>query len=80
MTSSSLTSSGTASTATCATASCACSAASTSAAAMFSPARRMMFFFRSTKTSIPSVVCRTTSPVWNQPLRQASSVAAGSFR
>ena len=49
MTSSSRISSTTASTATWATASWACSVASISAAAMFSPARRMMFFLRSTK-------------------------------
>ncbi len=49
ITSSSRISSGAARTATWATASCAWRQASTSAAAMFSPERRMMFFFRSTK-------------------------------
>jgi hypothetical protein len=80
MTSSSRISSGTASTATWATASWACKTASTSAAAMFSPERRMMFFFRSTKISMPSAVWRTTSPVWNQPPRHASAVAASFLR
>src|SRR6266576_450055 len=47
---------------------------------MFSPERRMMFFLRSTKTSMSSAIWRTTSPVWNQPPRHASSVASAFFR
>ena len=80
ITSSCLSSSGTAMTAAWATRPSAWSTASTSAAAMFSPLRRMMFFLRSTKRSMPSAAWVTTSPVWNQPPRQASAVAAVSFR
>ncbi len=80
MTSSSRISSGTATTATWATASWAWSVASTSAAAMFSPERRMMFFLRSTKISMPSAVRRTTSPVWNHSPRHASRVASSFLR
>ena len=53
-TSSSRSSSFTAITAACCTSGCVSSMASTSAAAMFSPERRMMFFLRSTKCSMPS--------------------------
>src|SRR3954469_13017753 len=80
MTSSSRTLSGAAMTATCPTAGWPASAASTSSAAMFSPARRMMFLRRSPKWKLPSSPRRMQSPVWNQPSRQASSVAFSSFR
>src|SRR5262249_1736446 len=70
-TSSSRSSSFTAITATCCTSGWVSSTASTSAAAMFSPERRMMFFLRSTKCSMPSGPTHTTSPVGNPPTTTA---------
>ena len=72
--------SGVGATALAATAGWGSSTLSTSTAEMFSPLRRMTFLRRSTKWKSPSAVRRTTSPVWNQPPAQASSVASSSFR
>ena len=79
-TSSPRTGSGVAATALAATAGCRLRTLSTSSAEMFSPLRRITFLRRSTKWKSPSALRRTTSPVWNQPSAQASSVAASSFR
>ncbi|KAG1239505.1 hypothetical protein G6F68_018570 [Rhizopus microsporus] len=79
-TSSPRTASGTAATATDLTSGCCISTLSTSTAEMFSPLRRITFFFRSTKRSAPSSSRRTISPVWNQPSCHASAVAASSLR